>query len=159
MLLLLLLVTNSYLGLDSIALCLSIHMYTAHCMYIVYILFFKSSERQRTTSWPIRMPSFIYLMSIPLKFPIWSMISISIYNIYPSQATTVCISGRSIFLCQAISKCSLVETAFLLLVTVSTVSLRCHNPTIIIKEPFISGDFGGKWILWRLTFLKGSHVL
>ena len=29
--------------------------------------------------------------------------------------------GRSIFLCQAISKCSLVETAFLLLVTVSTV--------------------------------------
>ena len=71
--LLLLLVTNSYLGLDSIALCLSINMYTAHCMYIVYILFFKSSERQRTTSWPIRMPSFIYLLSIPLKFPIWSM--------------------------------------------------------------------------------------
>ena len=31
------------------------------------------------------------------------------------------ISGRSIFLCQAISKCSLVETTFLLLVTVSTV--------------------------------------
>merc|ERR1712080_246913 len=31
--------------------------------------------------------------------------------------------GRSIFLCQAISKCSLVETAFLLLVTVSTVNL------------------------------------
>merc|ERR1712123_347317 len=31
--------------------------------------------------------------------------------------------GRSIFLCEAISKCSLVETTFLLLVTVSTVNL------------------------------------
>ena len=31
------------------------------------------------------------------------------------------VSGRSIFLCQAISRCSLVETTFLLLVTVSTV--------------------------------------
>ena len=146
LLLLLLLVTNSYLGLDSIALCVFINMYIAQCAkHTVCILYtYCFSTRQSTTSWPIRMPSFIYLLSIPLKFPIWSMISISIYNIYPSQATTVCFSGRSIFLCQAISKCSLVETAFLLLVTVSTVSLRCHNPTFIIKEPFISGDFGGK---------------
>ena len=42
--------------------------------------------------------------------------------------TLNCTSGRSIFLCQAISKCSLVETAFLLLVTVSTVKSGHSNP-------------------------------
>ena len=57
-----------------------------------------------------------------------------------SQMTSNCTSGRSIFLCQAISKCSLVETAFLLLVTVSTVKSRHSNifPGIIwwSSDPF-----------------------
>ena len=57
-----------------------------------------------------------------------------------SQMTSNCTSGRSIFLCQAISKCSLVETAFLLLVTVSTVQSGHSNifPDIIwwSSDPF-----------------------
>ena len=64
--LLLLLVTNSYLGLDSIALCLSIHMYTAHCMYIVYILFFNSSEHTIMADKNAKL----YLSSVnPIKIP------------------------------------------------------------------------------------------
>merc|ERR1719192_206748 len=45
--------------------------------------------------------------------------------------------GRSIFLCQAISKCSLVETTFLLLVTVSTVNLLT---TVLNATPVLPSD-------------------
>jgi len=45
--------------------------------------------------------------------------------------------GRSIFLCQAVSKCSLVETAFLLLVTVSTVNLLT---TVLNDAPIIPDE-------------------
>jgi len=45
--------------------------------------------------------------------------------------------GRSIFLCQAISKCSLVETTFLLLVTVSTVNLLT---TVLNATPVVPSD-------------------
>jgi hypothetical protein len=37
----------------------------------------------------------------------------------------LCVSARSIYLCEAVNKCSLVETAFLLLVTVSMVQKSC----------------------------------
>ena len=67
--LLLLLVTNSYLGLDSIALCLSIHMYTAHCMYIVFqmvrasennILADKNAKLYLSYVNPIKIPNMVY---------------------------------------------------------------------------------------------------
>merc|ERR1719150_2547464 len=45
--------------------------------------------------------------------------------------------GTSIFLCQAVSKCSLVETAFLLLVTVSTVNLLT---TVLNDAPILPDE-------------------
>jgi len=45
--------------------------------------------------------------------------------------------GNSIFLCEAISKCSLVETTFLLLVTVSTVNLLT---TVLNDAPILPED-------------------
>ena len=45
--------------------------------------------------------------------------------------------GRSIFLCEAISKCALVETTFLLLVTVSTVNLLT---TVLNDAPILPDE-------------------
>ena len=45
--------------------------------------------------------------------------------------------GRSFFLCEAISKCALVETTFLLLVTVSTVNLLT---TVLNDAPILPDE-------------------
>jgi hypothetical protein len=54
--------------------------------------------------------------------------------------------GTSILHCRPVNKCSLVETAFLLLVTVSTVNLLT---TVLNDSPVLPG--------WLLDRLKDSH--
>ena len=49
--------------------------------------------------------------------------------------------GMSILSCQPVNKCSLVETAFLLLVTVSTVNLRT---TVLNDAPVLPDDEDGE---------------
>ncbi|MPC44632.1 hypothetical protein E2C01_038309 [Portunus trituberculatus] len=44
--------------------------------------------------------------------------------------------GRSIYSCQPVTKCSLVETAFLLLVTVSTINMLTTTVNEITTDDF-----------------------
>jgi hypothetical protein len=61
-------------------------------------------------------------------------IKIKLFLVYKN----VCISARSIYLCEAVNKCSLVETAFLLLVTVSMVRTCSKLLTVIISWTMLS---------------------
>ena len=58
---------------------------------------------------------------IPMGIIIMIIMIIMIMMITNNENDNMTISGQSILQCQPISKCSLVETTFLLLVTVSTV--------------------------------------
>ena len=81
---------------------------------------------------PLTSPIFFVNLRLPGNLHVLPRPNFHIYSLSPTPTLTfthfqfhsspLSLSGRSIFLCQAISKCSLVETAFLLLVTVSTVS-------------------------------------